>query len=119
MAWNIYDFLGWTVLLASVIATTACLIRGWRKDRARGAAWVCVAAALCAPVLGLLGTIAGLFTAFEAVDSADAAERATFLARGISEAMSCTALGLTAMLPPAVATVMLFVRAPSKPARAH
>jgi biopolymer transport protein ExbB/TolQ len=43
---------------------------------------------------GLLGTVAGLITAFHAVAGVDAATRATVLADGISEAMSCTAFGL-------------------------
>jgi hypothetical protein len=48
----------------------------------------------------------------------DAAERATLLARGTSEAMSCTVFGIVAMLPPAIASaVLLVLRVPSK--RAH
>ena len=45
---------------------------------------------------GLLGTVAGLIHAFAAVAGVDAATRATVLAEGISEAMSCTAFGLFA-----------------------
>ena len=47
-----------------------------------------------ATLLGLLGTIVGLIRSFAAVASASAAEKATELARGISEAMNCTAFGL-------------------------
>jgi biopolymer transport protein ExbB/TolQ len=47
---------------------------------------------------GLLGTVTGLIAAFGAVANADAASRATMLARGISEAMNCTAFGLLAAL---------------------
>ena len=43
---------------------------------------------------GLLGTVTGLIAAFGAVANADASSRATMLARGISEAMWNTALGL-------------------------
>lgn len=43
---------------------------------------------------GLLGTVSGLIVAFAAVANADAASKATMLAKGISEAMNCTAFGL-------------------------
>jgi biopolymer transport protein ExbB len=47
-----------------------------------------------ATLAGLLGTIVGLITAFGAVGDADAGQKATLLAKGISEAMNCTAFGL-------------------------
>lgn len=47
-----------------------------------------------ATLIGLLGTISGLIKAFGAVAHADAADRATILSGGISEAMWNTALGL-------------------------
>ncbi len=47
-----------------------------------------------AVLAGLLGTITGLINAFAAVSFADAAEKAVLLAKGISEAMNCTAFGL-------------------------
>jgi biopolymer transport protein ExbB/TolQ len=43
---------------------------------------------------GLLGTVSGLIMAFAAVANADASSKATMLAKGISEAMNCTAFGL-------------------------
>ncbi len=43
---------------------------------------------------GLFGTVLGLISAFAAVAGATGAEKATMLARGISEAMNCTAFGL-------------------------
>ena len=43
---------------------------------------------------GLLGTVIGLIVAFGAVANADASSKATMLAKGISEAMNCTAFGL-------------------------
>ncbi len=43
---------------------------------------------------GLFGTVVGLITAFAAVAGADSASKATMLAKGISEAMNCTAFGL-------------------------
>ena len=45
---------------------------------------------------GLLGTVSGLIVAFGAVANADASSKATMLAKGISEAMNCTAFGLIA-----------------------
>jgi biopolymer transport protein ExbB/TolQ len=47
---------------------------------------------------GLLGTVIGLIIAFGAVANADSASKATMLAKGISEAMNCTAFGLVAAL---------------------
>lgn len=47
---------------------------------------------------GLLGTVIGLIIAFEGVSGADASTKATLLARGISEAMNCTAFGLIVAL---------------------
>ena len=43
---------------------------------------------------GLFGTVLGLIDAFGAVANATGAEKAAALARGISEAMNCTAFGL-------------------------
>jgi biopolymer transport protein ExbB len=52
-----------------------------------------------AVLMGLLGTILGLIRSFAAVAEADAASKATELAKGISEAMYNTAFGLaTAIL---------------------
>ena len=48
---------------------------------------------------GLLGTVSGLITCFEAVAHVSAADKGTILSAGISEAMNCTAFGLgTAIL---------------------
>ncbi len=47
---------------------------------------------------GLLGTVTGLIMAFGAVANADAASASTMLAKGISEAMNCTAFGLGAAI---------------------
>jgi biopolymer transport protein ExbB/TolQ len=52
-----------------------------------------------ATLLGLLGTIFGLITAFSAVGAADPSQRAAFLAAGISEALNTTALGLIVAVP--------------------
>lgn len=50
-------------------------------------------------LLGLLGTIFGLISSFEAVSSADASMKATLLSGGISQAMNTTAFGLIAAIP--------------------
>jgi biopolymer transport protein ExbB len=52
-----------------------------------------------ATLLGLLGTIFGLTTAFSAVGAADPAQRSAFLAAGISQALNTTALGLMIAVP--------------------
>ncbi len=50
-------------------------------------------------LLGLLGTIFGLISSFEAVSTADASMKATLLSGGISQAMNTTAFGLIAAIP--------------------
>ncbi len=52
-----------------------------------------------ATLVGLFGTILGLIHSFAAVATADPAEKATLLARGISEAMNNTAFGLGIAIP--------------------
>ena len=52
-----------------------------------------------ATLLGLLGTIFGLMTAFSGVGAADPAHRSSFLAAGISQALNTTAFGLMVAVP--------------------
>jgi len=52
-----------------------------------------------AMLLGLLGTIFGLTTAFSAVGAADPAQKSAFLALGISQALNTTAFGLIVAVP--------------------
>lgn len=52
-----------------------------------------------ATLLGLLGTIFGLMTAFSGVSAADPAQRSAFLAAGISQALNTTAFGLIIAVP--------------------
>lgn len=52
-----------------------------------------------ATLLGLLGTILGLIGAFAAVATAAPSEKSAMLSLAISEAMSCTALGLLVAMP--------------------
>ena len=52
-----------------------------------------------ATLLGLLGTIFGLISSFDAVATAAASEKATLLSQGIAIAMNTTAFGLIAAIP--------------------
>jgi biopolymer transport protein ExbB/TolQ len=52
-----------------------------------------------ATLLGLLGTVFGLTTAFSAVGAADPSQRSAFLAAGISQALNTTSLGLMVGVP--------------------
>jgi biopolymer transport protein ExbB/TolQ len=52
-----------------------------------------------ATLLGLLGTIFGLMTAFSGVGAADPSQRSAFLAAGISQALNTTAFGLIIAVP--------------------
>ena len=52
---------------------------------------------------GLLGTVSGLITCFEAVAHVNPADKATILSAGISESMNCTAFGLITAIPALVA----------------
>lgn len=52
-----------------------------------------------AMLAGLLGTIFGLILCFSAVAAGDPSEKATMLAKGISEAMHCTFFGLLTAIP--------------------
>jgi len=117
MLWDVYAVLEWIAQIASVVITGVCLIRGWRRERAARTARVCFGTALVVLALGLVGTAHGLWTAFGAVGGSDAAQRATLIARGTSEAINCTVFGMVAMLPPMIASAFLaFFRAPPKPA---
>ena len=52
-----------------------------------------------ATLVGLLGTVSGLISAFSAVAMANPAEKANLLSASISEAMNCTAFGLGTAVP--------------------
>ena len=52
-----------------------------------------------ATLLGLLGTVIGLFSAFAAVATVNPAEKANLLSASISVAMNCTAFGLMVAVP--------------------
>ncbi|MCO6046637.1 MotA/TolQ/ExbB proton channel family protein [Aeoliella sp. ICT_H6.2] len=60
------------------------------------------------PLLGLLGTVCGMMTAFNAIAGSDAMGRPELLAGGISEALLSTAAGLFVAIP-ALIFYMYFV----------
>ena len=60
-----------------------------------------------ATLVGLLGTILGLIHSFTGVAGVDPSMKATLLAKGISEAMNCTAFGLITAVPALLAFAML------------
>jgi len=64
-----------------------------------------------ATLLGLLGTITGLIQAFAGIASANAAEKAIILSKGISLAMNTTAYGLIVAVPALVMYAVLQNRA--------
>jgi biopolymer transport protein ExbB len=66
-----------------------------------------------AMLAGLLGTVSGLISCFEAVANVNPADKATILANGISEAMNCTGFGLLTAIPAVVAFSILSGRATS------
>ncbi|MGE3680401.1 MAG: MotA/TolQ/ExbB proton channel family protein [Bdellovibrionales bacterium] len=61
-------------------------------------------------LIGLLGTVVGLITAFRAVSFADVAQKQTLLAEGISIAMTATMLGLMFAIPTMMAYSFLHAK---------
>ncbi len=55
------------------------------------------------PLLGLLGTVLGMISAFNAIATADAMGRPELLAAGISQALLTTAAGLSVAIPALIA----------------
>ncbi|WP_338863209.1 MotA/TolQ/ExbB proton channel family protein [Myxococcus stipitatus] len=66
-----------------------------------------------AMLAGLLGTVSGLISCFEAVANVNPADKATILANGISEAMNCTGFGLVTAIPCLIAFSVLMGRTQS------
>lgn len=64
-----------------------------------------------ATLLGLLGTVTGLAPGYGCFANADAASRATMLARGISESMNCLALALFVSVCAIAASYAMHARA--------
>jgi biopolymer transport protein ExbB len=63
-----------------------------------------------APLLGLLGTVTGIITSFQALESSGAANDAAKLAGGIWEALIATGVGLSMAIPFAVLHSLLETR---------
>ena len=59
--------------------------------------------ATISPLLGLLGTVLGMISAFNAIASSDAMGRPELLAEGISQALLTTAGGLSVAIPAFIA----------------
>ena len=64
-----------------------------------------------ATLLGLFGTIVGLIGAFAAVATAAPSEKSALLSLSISEAMSCTAVGLLIAMPMLTFSLLLNTKA--------
>ncbi len=62
------------------------------------------------PLLGLLGTVLGMISAFNAIATADAMGRPELLASGISEALLTTAAGLCVAIPALIAYLFFISR---------
>jgi biopolymer transport protein ExbB len=59
--------------------------------------------ATISPLLGLLGTVFGIIRAFSDIATSEAVGRMEMLSKGISEALFCTAMGLSVAIPAVVA----------------
>ncbi len=79
------------------------------RDTPRVEGWVSFLAVFgnLSTLIGLVGTIIGMITAFRGVSSADDAKKAELLSKGISEALNCTAFGLMVAVL-AIATFGIF-----------
>lgn len=66
--------------------------------------------AMVAPLLGLLGTVLGMISAFQSLAAAEGAANASLLAGGIWEALLTTAAGLIVAIPAAIAAGLLAER---------
>ena len=64
-----------------------------------------------ATLLGLLGTVMGLISAFDAVANAAPAEKSNLLSASIAEAMNCTSFGLMVAIPLLLINLFLSTKA--------
>jgi len=64
-----------------------------------------------ATLLGLLGTVMGLISAFDAVANAAPSEKANLLSASIAEAMNCTSFGLMVAVPMLLINLFLSTKA--------
>lgn len=99
-------------LIASFLVAAICVGLGVaRRASARQLAWVCAATAFLVLAGGLAGWLLAMSSAYASAASGHPAERASILARGISEAFNCGALAAIGVLPPGLASIVLFARA--------
>ncbi|MGB2828780.1 MAG: MotA/TolQ/ExbB proton channel family protein, partial [Phycisphaerae bacterium] len=63
-----------------------------------------------APLLGLLGTVLGMISAFKDISMGEALGKADILASGIYEALVTTAAGLTVAIPSLVLYLVFVAR---------
>ena len=66
--------------------------------------------ATISPLLGLLGTVFGIIRAFSDMAASEAVGRMEMLSKGISEALFCTAMGLSVAIPAVVAHLFFVSR---------
>jgi len=96
------------------LAAIVLLVLGLRTSaaaRARALALGGLGCLLTVAFVTVLGVLLGLADAFDRTATADPSEKATLLARGISETMNGTVMGLLAMVLPALTLVVLSIRA--------
>lgn len=109
--------LPWIVALICLLANVAAvlsLVAGRRSDRPRRYAArsaVCAVATIATVVIGYVIGVAG---AFGAVANADASQKASLLARAISEAMNTAAFALLATVLPAGVAIYLLIVSPHR-----
>ena len=86
---------GWPAWLALILVALSLALAVAHAVRPTRRTLVWAAVALAVSLLGgFLGTFLGLMGSFDRVAGTDPSLKATALARGISEAMSCTAFAL-------------------------
>lgn len=94
-------------------ALMAELTRRGNLEFARMNTWIRVLEliAMISPLLGLLGTVAGMIQSFQELELAQGAANASVLAGGIWQALLTTAAGLLVAIPAAVGASLLSGRA--------
>ncbi|AKF10779.1 MotA/TolQ/ExbB proton channel family protein [Sandaracinus amylolyticus] len=97
---------------AETLALVALVVWGRWVGKQLGGGWRVASylpiVAIMLQFAGICGTAAMLVGAFDSVASADAARRATVLARGIADAMNVTAIAVLVAVVLAIASAVLF-----------
>ena len=95
---------GWPMIPVLLLGAGAVgLAIGHAARPSRTLFWAALGLAIGTLLAGFLGTVVGLIHSYGAVAMAEPSLKASLLARGISEAMNCTATGFGATilwLPP-------------------